>query len=1092
MTGNIVLDDTAKAAMASTPAKAEVAKKDTFTEDAPTGYMWVRDGEGKQTLAQIVAKIDDETYSTLEAAFAAAVDGDTITVLANCAGNGIKAPQGKFNTTGLTVDFGNHTYTVDGTTVGSTGTETNGFQLLKNNKITFKNGTITSTKAKILIQNYSDLTLDNMTLTLNNPNYTSAYTLSNNNGNTTIKDTTINANEAGGFAFDVCRYASYPSVSVTVTGDSEINGNVEVYASGSDAKDGFSLNLESGTMTGNIVVDSSANAAMASTPEKAKVVKEDAFVEPAPADYEWVDNGDGTSTLVAIEYAAQIGNTKYRTVGAAFAEAKDGDTITLLANSTGGGIKVMPNRFNNNGLTVDFNGYTYTIDRTLVGSPGYETQAFHLEKNNKITLKNGTITSDNAYMLVQNYSDLTLDKMTLTPDNPNYSKYYTLSNNNGNIVIKDTTINANPAGGFAFDVCRFSSYPSVSVTVTGNSTINGDVEVSASGSNAKDGFSLNLESGTMSGNIVVDASANAAMASTPEKAKVVKKNAFEEPAPADYEWVDNGDGTSTLVAIEYAAQIGNTKYRTVGAAFAEAKDGDTITLLANSTGGGIKVMPNRFNNNGLTVDFNGYTYTIDRTLVGSPGYETQAFHLEKNNKITLKNGTITSDNAYMLVQNYSDLTLDKMTLTPDNPNYSKYYTLSNNNGNIVIKDTTINANPAGGFAFDVCRFSSYPSVSVTVTGNSTINGDVEVSASGSNAKDGFSLNLESGTMSGNIVLDDTAKAALAATPEKASVNKATTFTKDAPDGYEWVDKGDGKQTLELVKELFARHSVSLNGDIGVNFYIYPAAKDIDMTNVDSATVKFSFDKYTDIPEVDLTEITPTVEGWYKVTCNVPAAYMAHEIKAEVYFNGDGDPVGTDYYSVQDYAQTVLANPSKYDSKNPEKLTALVKEMLNYGSKAQDVFQGQMKGTEKYDIPDDYVMATVEASDIQAAIVRANPGKTATDMSTVVPESGASYYTTSLIFLSESTLRHYFKIPKGSANDNAYDGNQEQYYYWVEKTDIPAAELDTLQKFKVNDVTFYYSALDYAKAVVESNMSGSVKQLAKALYLYNQAANAYFG
>lgn len=497
----------------------------------------------------------------------------------------------------------------------------------------------------------------------------------------------------------------------------------------------------------------------------------------------------------------------------------------------------------------------------------------------------------------------------------------------------------------------------------------------------------------------------------------------------------------------------------------------------------------------MTVDFAGFTYNHDGALVGSAGTVSQAFQLLKDNKITFKNGTITSAKALMLINNYSDLTLDGMTLTLNNPNYTKGYTLSNNNGNVVIKDTTINANPKGAFAFDVCRgggANTYMSVNVTVSGNSEINGDVEIDAKNGDAKDGFSLNLNGGTMTGNIVLTNGAKAALAVTPEKASVNKAPTFTKDAPDGYEWVDKGDGKQTLELVKELFARHSVSLNGDIGVNFYIYPAAKDIDMTNVDSATVKFSFDKYTDIPEVDLTEITPTVEGWYKVTCNVPAAYMAHEIKAEVYFNGDGDQAGTDYYSVQDYAQTVLANPSKYDSKNPEKLTALVKEMLNYGSKAQGVFQGQMKGTEKYDIPDDYVMATVEASDIQAAIVRANPGKTATDMSTVVPESGASYYTTSLIFLSESTLRHYFKIPKGSANDNAYDGNQEQYYYWVEKTDIPAAELDTLQKFKVNDVTFYYSALDYAKAVVESNMSGSVKQLAKALYLYNQAANAYFG
>ncbi len=78
-----------------------------------------------------VAEIGANKYETLEAAFAAAQDGDTITLLADCAGNGIKVtPAGKF-ATGLTVDFNGKTYTVDGETVGSPGTETLAFQLLK-------------------------------------------------------------------------------------------------------------------------------------------------------------------------------------------------------------------------------------------------------------------------------------------------------------------------------------------------------------------------------------------------------------------------------------------------------------------------------------------------------------------------------------------------------------------------------------------------------------------------------------------------------------------------------------------------------------------------------------------------------------------------------------------------------------------------------------------------------------------------------------------------------------------------------------------------------------------------------------------------
>ena len=272
--------------------------KKTVASTEKEGYYEIAD---KDYVAQIGEGENAVKYETLEEAWNAVNDGETITLLANCEGNGLIAPQGKF-TNGLTVDFAGFTYTVDGSTVGSTGTETNAFQLLKDNKITFKGGTITSEKAKILVQNYSDLTLEDMTLTLNNENYTSAYTLSNNNGNIVINGTTINANPAGGFAFDVCRYSSYPSVSVTVKGDSKINGDVEVSASGNDAKDGFNLMFESATLNGEIVLDASAKTAMANTPDKAEVSKNNELTDiVAPDGYDWKDNGDKTSSLALTE-----------------------------------------------------------------------------------------------------------------------------------------------------------------------------------------------------------------------------------------------------------------------------------------------------------------------------------------------------------------------------------------------------------------------------------------------------------------------------------------------------------------------------------------------------------------------------------------------------------------------------------------------------------------------------------------------------------------------------------------------------------------------------------------------------------------------
>ena len=340
-------------------AEGKIGVQNNAVEAAPYS---VEDGT---YVAQVTLGESTHKYGSLEAAFAAAADGSTVKLLDDCAGNGIVVPQGKY-TTGLTVDFDNHTYTVDGETVGSTGTETNGFQLLKDNTITFKNGTITSTKAKILVQNYSNLTLEGMTLTLNNENYNEAYTLSNNNGNVVIDGTTINANPAGGFAFDVCRYSSYESVSVTVTGDSEINGNVEVYASGSDAKNGFSLMLESGNITGNIVIDATARAAIEATPDKAVIKENDSFNQAEPAGFKWVSNGDGTSTLTPMPYVAQIGDVKYWSLADAIAAVPaDGTetTITMIDDETivgNAGVTIPVGK----NIVLDLNGKTVTLSVT--------------------------------------------------------------------------------------------------------------------------------------------------------------------------------------------------------------------------------------------------------------------------------------------------------------------------------------------------------------------------------------------------------------------------------------------------------------------------------------------------------------------------------------------------------------------------------------------------------------------------------------------------------------------------------------------------------------------------------------------------------
>ena len=175
-----------------------------------------------------VAKIGEKTYETLQKAVDAVTDPTptTITLLRDAAGDGVKVVSDR----SITFDLAGHTYNIDGDTVGSTGTETNGFQLLRDSAVTFKNGKITSNKAIILIQNYSNLTLEDMVLDGSNLAGTGPYTLSLNNGTVNITGNTSILAKEDSVAFDVYYWpSSYPKgVQVTVNTTGTISGSIEL------------------------------------------------------------------------------------------------------------------------------------------------------------------------------------------------------------------------------------------------------------------------------------------------------------------------------------------------------------------------------------------------------------------------------------------------------------------------------------------------------------------------------------------------------------------------------------------------------------------------------------------------------------------------------------------------------------------------------------------------------------------------------------------------------------------------------------------------------------------------------------------------
>ena len=206
------------------------------------------------------AKIGDKEYDTLALAIADVTDDTltTITVLRNVTdGTGIKISSGK----NLIIDFNYHTYTLT-STVGSTDTETNSFQLLRDSNITMKNGTIISdcSTSWIIFQNYCNLTLDNMQIDANAGNNKVQYVVSCNYGTTKITGNTNITAKPGQKALDVYYWPSGGySEGVSVTFDENMTGTVTgtiTYGSDGTADgkancaDKATLNIKSGSFDG--------------------------------------------------------------------------------------------------------------------------------------------------------------------------------------------------------------------------------------------------------------------------------------------------------------------------------------------------------------------------------------------------------------------------------------------------------------------------------------------------------------------------------------------------------------------------------------------------------------------------------------------------------------------------------------------------------------------------------------------------------------------------------------------------------------------------------------------------------------------------
>lgn len=272
-------------------------------------------------------------YDSLQAAVDAVTDNTqtTIKLLKTMEGNGVKVEAPK----NIIFDLNEKTYTINTKTVGSTGTETNGFQLLKGNTITIKNGTLKpGDSAKILLQNYSDLTLENVTVDCRGASQCQ-YAMSNNYGDVVVTGNTNIYAAEGQVAFDLWYGMSSTYYDgVTVKFDENMTGTVEgkVEYGASSNQEGWMEKTNLEIENGNFIISFASTGSHISDISKANIdVSGGNFSRPVDENYL---DGSLTAQLYSTRKNPDAPYSYYTSVKDAINASQPGDTVTALNATT--------------------------------------------------------------------------------------------------------------------------------------------------------------------------------------------------------------------------------------------------------------------------------------------------------------------------------------------------------------------------------------------------------------------------------------------------------------------------------------------------------------------------------------------------------------------------------------------------------------------------------------------------------------------------------------------------------------------------------------------------------------------------------------
>ena len=303
--------------------------------------------------------------------------------------------------------------------------------------------------------------------------------------------------------------------------------------------------------------------------------------------------------------------------------------------------------------------------------------------------------------------------------------------------------------------------------------------------------------------------------------------------------------------------------------------------------------------------------------------------------------------------------------------------------------------------------------------------------------------------------------------------------------------------VDEIKPAFKEYSLYLDGQIGVNFYLY-LPDGVDWSNEELYFMEFDVNQGTSNSKYQAynPDFKKTIKGvvCYGFRCYINSAQLAEKITATFHYNGKTISIKR---SVNDYLTQVM---EAY--KNQPAVYNLMKAIMDYGHYAQEM----LAETNGWEIGVKYAAMPCANTYTDADIEAVKTASSEYAFKRVSNNASIKNLQATLLLDSDTVFNVYFQSNNFSGTVLAKVDNQGSYppplqsygkyrgYYLVEILNIPAHKLGEMHTVKIeaNGVTeLNVSALTWANLVLKNSaFSEKTKKAATALYKYYIAAVAY--